>query len=65
MIPHIACGIWQIQRQQPTTSICLCRGREREVPVLAIQTLKKTRLHKCSSECAAEDVESSVHVVEV
>ncbi|DBA76635.1 TPA: hypothetical protein ACH3X2_008679 [Trebouxia sp. C0005] len=41
------------------------RGREREVPVLAIQTLKKTRLHKCSSECAAEDVESSVHVVEL
>ncbi|DBB16320.1 hypothetical protein WJX82_011277 [Trebouxia sp. C0006] len=41
------------------------RGREREVPVLAIQTLKRTRLHKCSSECAAEDVESSVHVVEL
>ncbi|DBA81789.1 hypothetical protein WJX77_000162 [Trebouxia sp. C0004] len=41
------------------------RGREREVPVLAIQTLKKTRLQKCSCECAAEDVESSVHVVEL
>lgn len=41
------------------------RGREREVPVLAIQTLKKTRLQKCILGCAAEDRASSVHVVEL
>lgn len=32
---------------------------------MAIQTLKKTRLQKCSQGCAAEDVASSVHVIEV
>lgn len=41
------------------------RGREREVPLLAIQTLKKTRLQKCLVGCSVEDVDSSVHVVEV
>ena len=32
---------------------------------MAIQTLKRTRLQKCSFGCPAEDVDSSVHVVEV
>lgn len=32
---------------------------------MAIQTLKKTRLQKCLVGCSAEDIDSSVHVVEV
>lgn len=32
---------------------------------MAIQTLKKTRLQKCLVGCSVEDVDSSVHVVEV
>ena len=45
--------------------LCTCRGREREVPLLAIQTLKKTRLQKCLIGCSVEDIDSCVHVVEV
>lgn len=32
---------------------------------MAIQTLKKTRLQKCLIGCSIEDIDSSVHVVEV
>ena len=32
---------------------------------MAIQTLKKTRLQKCLVGCSVEDIDSSVHVVEV
>ena len=42
-----------------------CRGREREVPLMAIEALRKTRLQKCRDVCVAEDVDSSIHVVEV
>lgn len=48
-----------------TNLILQNRGREREVPLLAIQTLKKTRLQKCLIGCSVEDVDSCVHVVEL
>lgn len=48
-----------------TNLILQNRGREREVPLLAIQTLKKTRLQKCLDGCSIGDVDSSVHVVEL
>ncbi|KAL3142673.1 hypothetical protein ABBQ38_002979 [Trebouxia sp. C0009 RCD-2024] len=48
-----------------TNLILQNRGREREVPLLAIQTLKRTRLQRCLVACSIEDIDSSVHVVEL
>lgn len=48
-----------------TNLILQNRGREREVPLMAIEALRKTRLQKCRDGCVVEDVDSSIHVVEL